>query len=431
MAINPDNLTYINADLIKSGTACITVVADGHELTLPVLSKDMLKVVDGNIYSDVAEDSIKPNTPCIMVAQGDRHIMLPMFWTEFFGTKDDPEVSGTHTLWLWGSFFGKKIPTKLDDRQWQSIALGYAGENLVLDAEGKLYGLDNSLKLHSLDSEVIKQNTWSYIEYDGEGDYYAIDSSGVLYAITAYDVFSEIIVEQVEVAASNRWRCISAAVGTYLAIDTEGFLWAWGSNGYGQLGLGDRNARSEPVKVGEKIWKQVRTTGYNTFGIDADGYLYAWGYNSAGQLGTNLGLISDYIMSPAPIGEKTWKYVTAATLNNDNMCYAMAIDEYDLLFAWGYNSAGQFGIKDLSWDLHTSPIKVGDSACKYVSAGGGTSPCSMFIDNDGYLWACGSNANYLLGNNGATTEYREFQKVGSSKWKQVFAGDKTAAAIGL
>lgn len=32
-----------------------------------------------------------------------------------------------------------------------------------------------------------------------------------------------------------------------LAIKTDGTLWAWGYNNWGQLGLGDRTYRSSPV----------------------------------------------------------------------------------------------------------------------------------------------------------------------------------------
>ena len=35
-----------------------------------------------------------------------------------------------------------------------------------------------------------------------------------------------------------------------IAIKTDGTLWAWGENGFGQLGLGNVTDRSTPVQVG-------------------------------------------------------------------------------------------------------------------------------------------------------------------------------------
>lgn len=43
----------------------------------------------------------------------------------------------------------------------------------------------------------------------------------------------------------------SIAVGAFhnLALQESGMLWAWGSNEYGQLGIGDTQPRSQPVLV--------------------------------------------------------------------------------------------------------------------------------------------------------------------------------------
>lgn len=41
------------------------------------------------------------------------------------------------------------------------------------------------------------------------------------------------------------------AVGAFhnLALQEEGTLWAWGNNEYGQLGTGDTQPRSQPIRV--------------------------------------------------------------------------------------------------------------------------------------------------------------------------------------
>jgi alpha-tubulin suppressor-like RCC1 family protein len=41
------------------------------------------------------------------------------------------------------------------------------------------------------------------------------------------------------------------AVGAFhnLALTEDGILWAWGNNEYGQLGTGDTQPRSQPIRV--------------------------------------------------------------------------------------------------------------------------------------------------------------------------------------
>jgi alpha-tubulin suppressor-like RCC1 family protein len=41
------------------------------------------------------------------------------------------------------------------------------------------------------------------------------------------------------------------AVGAFhnLALSEDGILWAWGNNEYGQLGIGDTQPRSQPIRV--------------------------------------------------------------------------------------------------------------------------------------------------------------------------------------
>jgi len=54
--------------------------------------------------------------------------------------------------------------------------------------------------------------------------------------------------EEPETAASNRsWR----GYGVVVAVRTDGTLWAWGANGYGQLGDGTAGGvRTTPEQIG-------------------------------------------------------------------------------------------------------------------------------------------------------------------------------------
>lgn len=70
------------------------------------------------------------------------------------------------------------------------------------------------------------------------------------------------------------------------AIKTNGQLWTWGSNSYGQLGIGNKISQTSPVRVGTASeWVSVTAGDYHTAAINADGELWVWGRNGAGQLG--------------------------------------------------------------------------------------------------------------------------------------------------
>jgi alpha-tubulin suppressor-like RCC1 family protein len=95
-----------------------------------------------------------------------------------------------------------------------------------------------------------------------------------------------------------------------LVLDSDGNLWSWGYNGYGQLGHGDTANRTVPVKIGDNTtsyadttvrgpvtgnffdgvpiadaWTNGGTNYHSSYAIDVNGNLYSWGYNGYGQLG--------------------------------------------------------------------------------------------------------------------------------------------------
>jgi len=66
-----------------------------------------------------------------------------------------------------------------------------------------------------------------------------------------------------------------------------GELYCWGANDYGQLGLGDTAVHSTPTQVTAvpTAWQRVAVGTYSTCAIDTNGDLYCWGRNQFGELG--------------------------------------------------------------------------------------------------------------------------------------------------
>ena len=87
------------------------------------------------------------------------------------------------------------------------------------------------------------------------------------------------------------------------SIKTDGTLWSWGYNNFGQLGLGNVTYYSSPKQVGALTnWSSVSCGYYHTVSIKTDGTLWSWGYNGIGQLG--LGNVTNY-SSPKQVGALT------------------------------------------------------------------------------------------------------------------------------
>lgn len=89
----------------------------------------------------------------------------------------------------------------------------------------------------------------------------------------------------------------NVAMGNYehcAAIDSNGNLYMWGYNGYGQLGNGNTSNLTLPTQIDRKFFDNARIvdvwcTGFasyqNTYALDQNGQLWAWGYTGYGCLG--------------------------------------------------------------------------------------------------------------------------------------------------
>ena len=80
---------------------------------------------------------------------------------------------------------------------------------------------------------------------------------------------------------------VSAGESHTVALKKDGALWAWGQNTNGQLGDGTSGSgtnKSYPIKVGDG-WAEVSAGAAHTVAIKRDRILWAWGSNGFGQLG--------------------------------------------------------------------------------------------------------------------------------------------------
>lgn len=184
------------------------------------------------------------------------------------------------------------------------------------------------------------------------------------------------------------WTKISAGGTHTLAIKNDGSLWAWGNNFGGQLGDGTTANSTVPVRVGtDNDWSSVfASSGYFSMALKSDGTLWAWGINWFGQLGN--GTTANTAI-PVQVGtDNNWQIISPG---NE---YVLATKTNGTLWAWGVNNVAQLG--NGSYVNISSPEQIGtDTDWTLVDAGFET---SMALKANGSIWAWGNNFNGIFGN---------------------------------
>lgn len=189
-----------------------------------------------------------------------------------------------------------------------------------------------------------------------------------------------------EIGSSTDWAMLSAGKKHVVAIRNDGTLWAWGGNWYGQLGDGTGGDRTSdhdshiPKRIGmEANWKIVSANGEFSLGIKTDGTLWAWGINQYGQLGDGT---YETRNAPVRIGNATdWASVSAGWY------HAAAIKNDGTLWAWGANKHGQLG--DGTVIDKTLPVRIGSETDWHSLSSG--KDFTLALKEDGTIRAWGYN----------------------------------------
>jgi alpha-tubulin suppressor-like RCC1 family protein len=209
------------------------------------------------------------------------------------------------------------------------------------------------------------------------------------------------------------------------AIKTDGTLWTWGRNNFGQLGLSDTINRSSPVQVGALTnWAKLNETAssaYQCAVIKTDGTLWTWGRSLNGSLGH--GNATTY-SSPKQVGALTNWASIALSYNN-----AAALKTDGTLWTWGFNADGQLGLNNRT--NYNSPMQVG-VATDWSKVGAAYS-FALATKTNGTLWSWGRNNYGQLGLNIITTNAGSRSsptQVGTETyWADVFVGGNTTLAF--
>jgi hypothetical protein len=175
-----------------------------------------------------------------------------------------------------------------------------------------------------------------------------------------------------QVGALTDWKQLVVGHRQSLAVKTDGTLWSWGQNSVGELGQNDTAHRSSPTQVGNLTnWAYV-DAGLGTtssVGLKTDGTIWAWGGNAFGQHGQSDTIIRS---SPVQIGAlTTWQQIVMAEQT------VLAVKTDGTLWAWGRGSYGTIGIEDAV--NRSSPVQVSTAPnWRQILAGGSTASALRF-----------------------------------------------------
>ncbi len=179
-------------------------------------------------------------------------------------------------------------------------------------------------------------------------------------------------------------QSVAAGAEHSLIVKTDGSLWAMGSNTYGQLGDGTTISRPSPVRIFADGVQSVSARGYYSLIVKTDGSL--WGM---GNLSPGLGAPQPEFnrTSPVLILASGVQSVSAGGGQSvtSSMYHWLIVKTDGSLWGMGANFYGQLG--DGTRTERASPVPILASGVRAVSAGAFH---SLIVKTDGSLWGMGA-----------------------------------------
>jgi len=345
-----------------------SVVVAGNSFSLALKSNGTLWAWGKNNNGQLGINSTSDNPVPVQVMPGTT-------WTAIAaGSSFSLGIQSDGTLWAWGlnnkgqigdgSTSNRAAPVQISaDTTWTAIAAGY-DHAVALRSNGTIFtwGGNSSGQLgngiitndpNPTPTQILGTN-FSAIAAGGSGVPYSYFADG----------------EKTHVG------------GHTIALKSDGTLWAWGQNIFGQLGDGNYNFyagwagagtyplteyrsgtdRSLPFQIGtDSDWSLISAGCGHNVGLKKDGTLWAWGLNVNGQLANGIAGMDN--LRPLPVGDDLhlplilpkhpWVSIAAGGY------HTVALRDDGTLWTWGWNGSGQ----------------LGDGTT--ISTGGGSNPTTM------------------------------------------------------
>ncbi len=237
------------------------------------------------------------------------------------------------------------------------------------------------------------------------------------------------VTEPTQVGTDSDWRAVSAGGFHNLALRTNGTLWGWGVNDYGQLAigqeiLGNQGGTNGPVQIGTNAdWLVVYAGGKHSMGIRLDHTLWAWGSDQGGQLGIETSDNKNGTRYPTATGSAPWQVGSHADWQAvaAGQSHTVALRDDGSIWTWGDGGLGRNVVGS------AQDVRVG-SETNWLTVDAGND-FTVAMRADGTLWSWGWGGRGLLGL-GTSGDVNEPTQIGTNdNWKSVDAGNIGVAAI--
>ena len=401
---------------VKIGTNSWIQVAGGYNMSAAIRNDGSLFTWGFNSYGALGDNSVVSRSSPVQIGAG-------LTWIEVSaGTSNISAIKNDGTIWAAGyGAFGRIgnssvisqssfVQTGSSISSWVSVDMYKTGMGIAKGTPAPSISPTPSPTPSPSPTSVpptpvptvtlgnFKLFTWGSNEQGQLGLNSAFANTGVS------------VPTQVGVAAN--WSLVAGSNIAFLAVKSDGTLWGWGWNNFGQLGIGNLMSKSVPVQIGTGTdWASVQYgVGANSYAIKNNGSLYAWGSNFYGQLATNNTI---YYSSPVLIAGNSWY---AITVRGEN---AYGIDTQGRLWSVGWGQYGLLGnnsIINVSSFVQTS---VGGYDWSMVDA----SSMVAAVKKDGSLWVWGDNYYGTLGINNRQTKYTPYQVGTDTTWADISVGN--------
>ena len=334
----------------------------------------------------------------------------------------------TYQWWAWGEnnnygqlgfndMVSRSSPAQIPGDDWRTASYNSStnkSHNILTKNDGTLWGIgfnakgevgQNNTTNYSSPTQIGTETTWSLNVACGYNCSMGVKNDNTLW-VWGWNEYGRLGTGEstnkdysspVQIGTDTTWSTSAGSMSggqaaNCLAVKTDGTMWGWGNNNYGQFGVntsGTGSSRSSPTQLPGSTWSKVCNVQWSTYSIKTDGTLWSWGYNKSGQLGQNQGPgnPSGSISSPTQIGTGTdWESMASAQYS------ALAIKTDGTMWGMGRNWYGELGHNSRTY--RSSPTQIAGTTWAAAVAGKNN---YIATRTDGTLWSWGYNAGGSLG----------------------------------
>ena len=217
-------------------------------------------------------------------------------------------------IWMWGSnangqlgdntITSRRTPVSIhgNKKTFCQISIEYS-KSIGLEYNGQVWGWGNNFVGGIGDNTTISRYTPVSIHgnkktfcqiYSMSNNTMGLEYNGQIWT-WGYNAFGQLGDNSIEsrytpvsIHGNKKTFCqIAGGFSHGMALDKNGQIWAWGWNGYGNIGNNSIESRRTPVSIHgiKKTFCQIAAGTFASFGIDKDNQLWGWGYDDNRQLG--------------------------------------------------------------------------------------------------------------------------------------------------